>query len=172
MRLWTGFLFLAAATAIALLSQSPPPASALDYDCADFVNQAEAEEYLLPGDPYRLDADNDGVACEDLPCPCDRTPGGSGGEEPAPAPPRLEKKDARRASLTVARGFDRRTPRVSNAAVGACARRSERRIDCAAIARGNTPTTKTTCRLKIEVRLINTRVKAKLTSATCTTRST
>lgn len=55
---------------MALLAPSalPSTAAAKDYDCADFSNQAEAEEYLLPGDPYRLDADNDGVACEDLPC--------------------------------------------------------------------------------------------------------
>ena len=33
------------------------PAAARDYDCADFANQAEAQEYLLPGDPYRLDGD-------------------------------------------------------------------------------------------------------------------
>jgi hypothetical protein len=39
----------------------------LDYDCSDFATQEEAQEYLLPGDPYNLDADNDGIACEDLP---------------------------------------------------------------------------------------------------------
>lgn len=49
---------------------NPPKAHALDYDCADFATQAEAQEYLLPGDPYRLDGDNDGIACESLPCPC------------------------------------------------------------------------------------------------------
>lgn len=53
---------------------------AVDYDCADFSNQAEAQEYLLPGDPYRLDGDGDGVACEDLPCPCSNV-------TPAPPPP-------------------------------------------------------------------------------------
>lgn len=47
-----------------------PEARALDYDCADFGSQAEAQEYLLPGDPYNLDGDSDGKACEDLPCPC------------------------------------------------------------------------------------------------------
>ena len=49
---------------------APPAAQAVDYDCADFSSQAEAQEYLLPGDPYNLDGDSDGVACEDLPCPC------------------------------------------------------------------------------------------------------
>lgn len=53
---------------------------AVDYDCADFSTQAEAQEYLTPGDPHRLDGDNDGIACELLPCPCSSsTP-----EEPPP----------------------------------------------------------------------------------------
>jgi hypothetical protein len=70
---------------------SPPDAKALDYDCADFSNQAEAQGYLLPGDPYRLDGDNDGRACEDLPCPCSYgTPPSSAEPAPTPAPrPRL-----------------------------------------------------------------------------------
>jgi hypothetical protein len=38
-----------------------------DYDCGDFVSQSQAEGYLLPGDPYGLDGDGDGFACEDLP---------------------------------------------------------------------------------------------------------
>jgi hypothetical protein len=62
---------------------SPPSARALDYDCADFSNQAEAQSYLLPGDPYNLDGDGDGVACEDLPCPCSAS-------APAPSPPAPE----------------------------------------------------------------------------------
>ena len=56
-----------------LAAHAPSAARALDYDCSDFANQAEAEAYLLPGDPYRLDADHDGIACEDLPCPCSST---------------------------------------------------------------------------------------------------
>ena len=35
------------------------------YDCSDFETQAEAQ--LLPGDPYGLDGDNDGQACDTLP---------------------------------------------------------------------------------------------------------
>lgn len=62
------------------LQPSPPAAKALDYDCADFANQAEAQEYLLPGDPYNLDGDDDGVACETLPCPC------AAGAPPPPPP--------------------------------------------------------------------------------------
>jgi hypothetical protein len=37
------------------------------YDCSDFDTQEEAQAQLLPGDPYGLDADNDGMACDTLP---------------------------------------------------------------------------------------------------------
>jgi hypothetical protein len=43
------------------------PASAQDdQNCADFPSQADAQAHLRqdPSDPDRLDADNDGVACE------------------------------------------------------------------------------------------------------------
>lgn len=42
-------------------------ASAQDRDCSDFSTQAEAQDALRPGDPERLDDDNDGKACETLP---------------------------------------------------------------------------------------------------------
>jgi micrococcal nuclease len=52
-------------------SQQQPAARPADgdYDCSDFSTQAEAQRVLdsAPGDPYRLDGDNDGVACESLP---------------------------------------------------------------------------------------------------------
>ncbi len=38
-----------------------------DYSCADFRTQEEAQAYLTPGDPYVLDADGNGLACEELP---------------------------------------------------------------------------------------------------------
>ena len=38
-----------------------------DYSCADFRTQEEAQTYLTPGDPYVLDPDGDGLACEELP---------------------------------------------------------------------------------------------------------
>jgi endonuclease YncB( thermonuclease family) len=63
----------------------PSPAAAADSDCSDFATQAAAEAWLqaYPGDPDRLDADADGVACESLPCPC----AGAGVAPPAaPAP--------------------------------------------------------------------------------------
>ena len=54
-----------------------PSASAQEdlYDCADFSTQEEAQAALNgdPSDPYGLDADSDGIACEELPG------GGSGG---------------------------------------------------------------------------------------------
>jgi Excalibur calcium-binding domain len=41
-------------------------APATDYDCDDFESQEEAQLYLAPGDPYGLDEDGNGVACETL----------------------------------------------------------------------------------------------------------
>lgn len=57
---------------------SGPAAAQADRDCADFVYQEDAQAYLLPGDPYRLDDDGDGLACESLP----RRPA-----SPTPTPP-------------------------------------------------------------------------------------
>ena len=40
-----------------------------DLDCLDFVNWLQAQQFFEnsgPGDPHRLDADSDGVACENL----------------------------------------------------------------------------------------------------------
>jgi hypothetical protein len=42
-------------------------APARDYECDDFESQEEAQLYLAPGDPYELDEDGNGVACEILP---------------------------------------------------------------------------------------------------------
>ena len=46
------------------------PATAViggDRNCPDFRYQEDAQVFLLPGDPHRLDADRDGIACEELP---------------------------------------------------------------------------------------------------------
>ncbi len=46
------------------------PRAVADLDCADFNDQAEAQAFFQdagPGDPHRLDGDNDGVPCERLP---------------------------------------------------------------------------------------------------------
>jgi hypothetical protein len=74
-------LFAVIGTAVALtallLFSLPSGASASDKDCADFPSQRAAQFFFLKHggprlDPDRLDGDNDGVACEDNPCPCYR----------------------------------------------------------------------------------------------------
>jgi hypothetical protein len=172
-------LFLVALLGLAAVAfLAPAPASAgTDYDCSDFANQAEAQEYLLPGDPYRLDADSDGIACEDLPCPCPYEEGsggggGDGGGSTKPPPYRLAKAAARHAAREVVRKFVRRSPRVDGAALGSCRRLGERRIDCQGVARGSTGATRTTCRMRVAVRAVNRRPKARLSSTSCRTRST
>jgi len=44
-------------------------AQGADRDCSDFNSWREAQSFYeanRPGDPHRLDADNDGIACESL----------------------------------------------------------------------------------------------------------
>ncbi|CAA9401058.1 MAG: hypothetical protein AVDCRST_MAG03-1223 [uncultured Rubrobacteraceae bacterium] len=48
-----------------VLESTASPAG--DYGCSDFQTQEEAQTYLTPGDPYVLDPDGDGLACEELP---------------------------------------------------------------------------------------------------------
>jgi Excalibur calcium-binding domain len=60
-----------------LFAALPSSAIAGDKDCADFASQRAAQIFFLKHggpsrDPHRLDGDNDGVACEDNPCPCYR----------------------------------------------------------------------------------------------------
>ena len=45
------------------------PCATTDCNCADFSTQAQAQACLnaYPGDPFNLDGDNDGIACESLP---------------------------------------------------------------------------------------------------------
>jgi hypothetical protein len=47
-----------------------------DQDCSDFPSQAAAQAHLRadPQDPDGLDSDSDGIACESLGAPFDRTP--------------------------------------------------------------------------------------------------
>jgi len=71
--------FLAAAVGaalIALVIVIPTTASAQrrDMDCANFSSQKSAQIFFLKHggpryDPDRLDADHDGIACEDNPAP-------------------------------------------------------------------------------------------------------
>jgi hypothetical protein len=177
------FSLLLVAVAFLAFNAAPASAAARDYDCADFANQAEAEEYLLPGDPYNLDADNDGIACEDLPCPCSSTPGqgsggggdSSGGEPAKPPPPppyHLKKAAARNAALQIVRKFARQRSRVDQAEVGICERRGERRVVCFATAVGESSTSRTLCHLRVNVRAVNRHPEATLTRARCSTRAT
>ena len=58
------------ATAIAL-ALAAAPASAADKDCSDFNSWRQAQNFYKKHggpryDPHRLDADRDGIACEDL----------------------------------------------------------------------------------------------------------
>lgn len=70
-------LLCLAALTIGAMLLLPATASAADKDCADFKSQRAAQFFFLKHggpqeDPDRLDGDNDGVACEDNPCPCYR----------------------------------------------------------------------------------------------------
>jgi hypothetical protein len=61
---------VAAVLATAVLA--PQPATAFrDRDCSDFRTQRQAQRFFEAHnprrDPHRLDADHDGIACEDLP---------------------------------------------------------------------------------------------------------
>ena len=62
-------ILAAAATVLLTTLLFAPPVLAQDRDCADFGSQAEAQRFFEdegPGDPHRLDRDNDGDACESL----------------------------------------------------------------------------------------------------------
>jgi hypothetical protein len=60
----------AAQPTAAPVAQGPCNCSGPDLNCGDFSTHAEAQacfEFCGAGDPFRLDGDNDGVACESLP---------------------------------------------------------------------------------------------------------
>jgi hypothetical protein len=63
--------FLVLLTIIAAFAVSAAPVSAADKDCADFSSWRQAQNFYKKHggpryDPHRLDADHDGIACEDL----------------------------------------------------------------------------------------------------------
>jgi len=167
---------LALALGLATLAigiQAPTAAMAVDYDCADFATQAEAQEYLLPGDPYRLDGDSDGVACEDNPCPCSHeTPAGEGpsDEGTTAAPYRLTKSQAKRVSKRLVRKVVRRSRRLDSSRLRGCKRRAERRFDCHLVARGRIASVRTTCRFEVAVKAPNRHPSGRIASRRCTTR--
>lgn len=60
---------LIGAALVALFILSVPSFAQGDMDCGDFRSWSEAQDFYErngPGDPHRLDADNDGIACESL----------------------------------------------------------------------------------------------------------
>lgn len=66
------------------------PDTGRDLDCADFAFQEDAQAVLDadPSDPFRLDRDRDGVACEALPHRAPATPAhGAGPRDAEAAPP-------------------------------------------------------------------------------------
>lgn len=56
---------------LGLMTAAQPAAAFRDRDCSDFATQAQAQHFFMKHhpnrDPHRLDADHDGLACEDLP---------------------------------------------------------------------------------------------------------
>lgn len=62
----------AAGVLLGLLA-SQAASHSVDLDCSDFGFQAAAQDHrdVHSGDPDDLDDDDDGRACEELPCPCD-----------------------------------------------------------------------------------------------------
>jgi endonuclease YncB( thermonuclease family) len=80
---------LALVAGVLLTLAGTTTATAADRDCSDFSTQAAAQRFYVNNggphrDPHRLDADNDGRACDSLPCPCSsKTGGGGGGSLPA-----------------------------------------------------------------------------------------
>jgi hypothetical protein len=149
------------------------PASVLaDYDCADFATQEEAQEYLLPGDPYRLDGDDDGIACEDL-----ASGGGGGGSvesEPAPPPPppKLDKDVAQAAATHTARAFVNGSPRLDSLGFEGCRRKALRHVNCRFVGRGQAGEERVTCRFKVSVEGTNESPATDLGRVRCRTQQT
>jgi Excalibur calcium-binding domain len=78
-------LLLAAALVLGIAAAPAASAQANDQNCSDFPSQAAAQAHLEqdPSDPDNLDADDDGVACEDFPYASvggATAPGGVGGD--------------------------------------------------------------------------------------------
>jgi len=162
--------------AIALFAYVPSGASAADLDCGDFANQAEAQENLLPGDPYGLDGDGDGVACEDLPCPCATGSGNSGGGDPGPAtppsppPPKLDKAAARDAAERKARKYTRQHAALDSVSLRSCGRRNRNKVVCHFVATGKTSSQQTTCHFRVSVKGEGNSTSAQIRGVNCRSR--
>jgi hypothetical protein len=72
-----------------LFALAPIAPAQQDLDCADFQFQEDAQAVLDqdPSDPNNLDADHDGVACEELPHRPTAAPSEPAPSEPAPTSP-------------------------------------------------------------------------------------
>jgi Excalibur calcium-binding domain len=75
----TFLLLMAASPSGAPVPGSISDASAFtDKDCSDFSTQKRAQRFFKRHKPrrdrHRLDGDNDGIACESNPCPCNKKP--------------------------------------------------------------------------------------------------
>ncbi len=61
-------VFLLIVAMVALIASSNGDANTdMEMDCADFTSQSDASQYIGDDDPYDLDRDGDGIACESLP---------------------------------------------------------------------------------------------------------
>lgn len=170
MKVW-GLIWMPMLLAVALVLGHTPTDAKADYNCSDFGTQSEAQEQLLPGDPYGLDGDSDGEACEELPCPCgtSSSPSEPSHTTPAPPPPyRLDKAAARSAAKHLISRFMRSSPRLDSSSFHGCARRAMRRVDCTFTARGRTGTQRLTCRLKVAVQAVDRHPSARLADKNCT----
>jgi len=93
------FFLVCAVGALIALPSSAAATHGVDVDCSNFSNQGAAQSHLNahPGDPDGLDGNNDGVACESLPCPCANTvvPPPAPAPTPIPTPAPLPSAKAR-----------------------------------------------------------------------------
>lgn len=145
-RIATLLPLLAIAGALGLVQA--PAAGARDYDCSDFATQEEAQTYLLPGDPHRLDADSDGIACESLP-PGDRE--GDGRTDSGPKPYRLSKPAARALAKRMVSRAVGRSARLDSSRFHGCSRQGMHRVVCRFKARGEAAAKRTRCRVRVVV---------------------
>ena len=70
-------------------------------DCPDFATQADAQSFFWDNggpiaDPHYLDADDDGIACEWNPCPCQYSPPTPPPSDGGPTPTRPARRGLRR----------------------------------------------------------------------------
>lgn len=150
---WVAAMVALAATAVLLF----PKGAQADLNCADFSTQAEAQEAFVAAggpavDPNGLDGDNNGVACESLPCPCSTSTGEEGPSATTPPNPQLKKSAAQRKAMAKARQYKRRHRAIQTVQSRGCSRKSKYRIDCLFKASGQLRGAKTVCRLRVIVR--------------------